>query len=96
MKKALVNALVDLAAMVSFIPSLVSGIVLFLVPEGGGYRGGTGSGATQIYLGLTRWDWRFIHDYTSLILAVLIFAHLLLHLSHFRNIRRILRVTDGK
>jgi hypothetical protein len=40
MKKATINALVDLGALVVFIPSLISGLVLYLVlPEGGGYRG---------------------------------------------------------
>ncbi|MDD1664175.1 MAG: DUF4405 domain-containing protein [Methanomicrobiales archaeon] len=89
MRKAFANALVDIAALVAFIPSLVSGLVLYLaLPEGGGYRGGAGSGFAQAYLGLTRGDWRAIHDYTSLVFAALIVIHLLLHVQYLRKIGR--------
>jgi hypothetical protein len=84
MKRITINALVDIGCLITFIPSLVSGLVLYLVlPEGGG-RGG--SWAT--YLGITRHDWMTIHNYTSLVFAALLIIHLLLHWNFFKNINR--------
>ncbi len=37
MKRITINALIDIGCLITFIPSLVSGLVLYLVlPEGGG------------------------------------------------------------
>jgi len=41
MKRITINALVDIGCLITFIPSLISGLVLYLVlPEGGGRGSG--------------------------------------------------------
>jgi len=85
-KRTTINALVDIAALILFIPSLISGLVLYLVlPEGGGRGSGWAS-----CLGIARYQWVTMHNYTSLVFAVLIIIHLLLHGYYFRNIRKCL------
>jgi hypothetical protein len=82
MKRVTINALVDIGCLIMFIPSLVSGLVLYLVlPEGGG----RGSGWAT-YLGIARNQWVTIHNNTSLIFAALLILHLLLHWKFFRHI----------
>ena len=84
MRKITINALVDIGCLVTFIPSLISGLVLYLVlPSGGGRGGGSG-----VYLGIARDQWLNMHNYTSLIFAALIIIHLVLHWMYFRNIRK--------
>jgi hypothetical protein len=87
MKRVTVNALVDTGCLVTFIPSLLTGLVLFLfLPQGGG----RGSGWAT-YLGITRSVWVDLHNYTSLAFAVLLIVHLLLHWRFFRNIGKAFR-----
>lgn len=84
MKRITINALVDISCLIMFIPSLVSGLVLYLVlPEGGG----RGSGWAA-YLGIARNQWVTMHNNTSLIFAALLIIHLLLHWTFFRHIGR--------
>ncbi len=86
MKRITVNALIDIGCLINFIPSLVSGLVLYLVlPEGGG----RGSGWAT-YLGIARNQWVTMHNNTSLIFAALLIIHLLLHWKFFRHINRYL------
>lgn len=86
MKHITINALVDIGCLITLIPSLVSGLVLYLVlPEGGG----RGSGWAA-YLGITRNQWVTMHNNTSLIFAALLIIHLLLHWKFFRNINKCL------
>jgi hypothetical protein len=83
MKRVTMNAFIDIGCLVTFIPSLISGMVLYLVlPEGGGRAG------WATYLGVTRHDWITLHDYTSLAFTVLLIIHLLLHWKFFKNICR--------
>jgi hypothetical protein len=93
MRRITINALVDIGCLITFIPSLISGLVLYLVlPEGGG----RGSGWAT-YLSIPRNQWVAMHDYTSLLFAALLILHLLLHWKFFRNINRILagKENDG-
>ena len=84
MKRISINALVDIACLITFIPSLVSGLVLyFVLPSGGG----PGSGWTT-YLGIARNQWVAMHNNSSLIFAALLIIHLVLHWRFFRNIRK--------
>jgi hypothetical protein len=90
MRKITINALVDIGCLVTFIPSLISGIILYMVlPSGGGRGGGSG-----VYLGIARDDWLHMHNYTSLVFAALIIIHLVLHWMYFRNIRKCLIVKE--
>ena len=71
MRRITVNALVDIGCLLTFIPALVSGLVLYLVlPSGGGRGSGSGS-----YLGIARDQWLNLHNYTSLAFATLIIVH---------------------
>jgi hypothetical protein len=86
MKHSTINTLVDIGCLITFIPSLISGLVLYLVlPEGGG----RGSGWAT-YLGIARNQWVTMHNYTSLVFAALLIIHLLLHWKFFRNINTFL------
>jgi hypothetical protein len=86
MKRITINALVDIGCLVTFIPSLVSGLVLFFVLPEGGFRSGW-----AVYLGLTRREWIGMHNTTSLAFAALLIIHLLLHGKFFFHIGRHLR-----
>lgn len=86
MKRITINALVDIVALILFIPSLITGLVLYLVLPSGGGRGNSWS----TYLGITRHEWLAVHNYTSLVFATLIIIHLILHWYYFRNIKKCL------
>ena len=61
MRRITINALVDIGCLITFIPSLISGLVLYLVlPEGGG----RGSGWAT-YLSIPRNQWVTMHNYTE-------------------------------
>jgi len=84
MKRIAINTLADIACLVTFIPSLVSGLVLyFVLPSGGG----RGSG-WETYLGIARNQWVTMHNNSSLVFAALLILHLLLHWKFFRHIGR--------
>ena len=84
MKRITINALVDIGCLITFIPSLVSGLVLyFALPSGGG----PGSGWTT-FLGIARNQWVTMHNNSSLVFAALLIIHMLLHWMFFRNIRK--------
>jgi hypothetical protein len=90
MNRSTLNALVDLIALVAFIPSIFSGIVLWWLPEGG-YRGGLNPQALEPFLGLTRSVWKDLHFWSSFLLAACILAHLLLHLRYFTRVPQYIR-----
>jgi hypothetical protein len=91
MKRITVNALIDIACLVTFIPSLITGLVLyFSLPSG------TGRGGSWVtWMGITRHDWVLYHDIASFAFAILLIIHLLLHLSYFRNIGNCFRVKEN-
>ncbi|WP_214019679.1 DUF4405 domain-containing protein [Methanoculleus sp.] len=84
MKKITINALVDIGCLITFIPSIVSGLVLYLVLPSGGGRGG----GWELFLGIPRNQWVIMHDNSSLVFAALIIIHLLLHWKFLRHIDR--------
>ena len=92
MKRVTINAIVDIGCLITFIPTLITGLVLYLVlPEGGG----RGSGWAT-YLGITRNQWVTMHNYPSLVFAALLIIHLLLHWKFFRNIGGCLSTEEKK
>jgi hypothetical protein len=86
MKKITINALVDIFCLVTFIPSLISGLVLYWVLPSGG---GRGSGFST-FLEISRNQWVTLHDNTSLAFAGFLIIHLLLHWKFFWHINRYL------
>jgi len=85
-KRVTINALVDIGCLLTFIPSLITGLVLYLVLPSGGGRGSS----WVTYSGITRLDWVNLRNYTSLAFATLLIIHMLLHWRFFRNIRKTL------
>jgi hypothetical protein len=91
MKRITINALVDIGCLITFIPSLISGLVLyFVLPSGGG----PGSGWAT-YLGIARNQWVTMHNNSSLLFAALLIIHIVLHSMFFWNIRKCF-VSKGK
>ena len=83
MKRITTNALVDIGCLITFIPSLITGLVLyFFLPSGGG-RGGS----WVTWMGITRHDWILWHDIAGFAFATLLILHLILHWMYFWNIR---------
>jgi hypothetical protein len=91
MKRVTINAIIDIGCLITFIPSLITGLVLYLVLPSGSGRGGNWA----TYLGIARDQWVTMHNYSSLVFAVLLILHLLLHGKFFRHISRTLK-PDGK
>jgi hypothetical protein len=86
MKRIAINALTDIGCLITLIPSLVSGLVLYFVfPEGGGRSSGW-----LTYLGIARNQWVTMHNNSSLIFAALLIIHLLQHWKFFRHINKAL------
>jgi len=86
MKRITVNALVDIGCLITFILSLITGLVLyFFLPSGSG-RGGSWS----TWMGITRSNWVLWHDVASFAFAALLIVHLLLHWKFFRHIGKCL------
>jgi hypothetical protein len=82
MKRITINAFVDIGCLITFIPSLITGLVLyFFLPSGEG-RGGN----WVTWMGITRHEWVLYHDIASFAFAALLIIHLLLHVKFFRNI----------
>ncbi len=79
MKKGRINAIVDLAALIVFVPSVISGIVLLVALP-------VGSPLRSMYIGVTRFQWLRMHDVTSIALAILIVLHIALHWNFYRKI----------
>lgn len=92
MKRITLNALIDIGCLITFIPSLISGMVLFLFLPSGGGRGGS----LATWMGIARDQWLNMHNYSSLVFAALLIIHLLLHVKFFRNIRSCLTTGDKK
>jgi hypothetical protein len=90
LKRVTLNALVDIGCLITFIPSLLSGLVLYLALPEGGFRSGWAS-----YLGLPRTQWVAMHNNSSLVFAALLIIHMLLHWKFFRHIGKTLK-TDAK
>jgi hypothetical protein len=86
MKRITINALVDIGCLITFIPSLISGLVLYFVLPSGGGRGSS----YLTYLGIARNQWVTMHNNSSLIFTALIIIHLLLHWKFFRHINKAL------
>lgn len=84
MKRVTFNALVDLGSLIAFVPTLYTGLVLYLFLPSGGGRGNSWS----TWMGITRHDWIVWHDIASFTFAALVIVHLLLHWKFYKNINR--------
>ncbi len=87
MKRITINAIVDIGCLITFIPTLITGLVLYLVLPSGGGRGNS----WVTYLGIARHEWVTIHNYSALVFAALLIIHMLLHWKFFRHIGKALK-----
>lgn len=77
--KLTLNAAVDLIMLITLIPNLISGIVLYaILPEGVRF------GGRALFMGLSRNGWMDLHNHAGFLLVALIVLHLLLHWRYFR------------
>ncbi len=74
MKKIKINYIVDLLMTLCFIIVSASGLILFLFLPGGIRRGGY-----QEFIGIIKQNWVVIHDWSGIILIILVLIHFLLH-----------------
>lgn len=73
MNKARLNYLVDFFIFLFFvIVSLTGLLILFFIPRGNksGY---------QEFLGVTKSNWAFLHEWAGIIMIILVAVHLILH-----------------
>lgn len=101
MQKVRINAAVDILALLSGIPIVISGMVLFHAwgtwpVNRGGMQGGRNPQYIADMFGLTHEQWVMIHDITSVIFIVLVLIHLFLHWRFMRNIGKHLKGTGKK
>lgn len=90
MVKTKINALINILMAVSFLFSAISGFSLLILPKGGFY-GGRNLDFGKTLFSLSRHDYLNIHNFSSIILVVLIIIHLLFHLSYIKNLGKILK-----
>ena len=77
MVKAELRYLVDMASLTTFIINAISGYILWFILPPGGFR----------FLGIDRFDWKTIHDYSGLIFTIAIIIHFIV------NIKWIIQMT---
>lgn len=92
MKRVTINALVDISCLITFILSLLTGLVLYIYLPSGTGRGGS----WVTWMGITRHDWVLYHDIASFAFALLLVVHLVLHWRFFRNIQKALQIAGKK
>jgi hypothetical protein len=77
MRRGFANAVVDIALLVVFVPTLV----LFFILPSGGRNAGT-------FLSVPRSSWTTVHDYAGLLFIALLVLHLVLHYRYLRHLDR--------
>ncbi|MBN1167788.1 MAG: DUF4405 domain-containing protein [Methanospirillaceae archaeon] len=84
------NISCDLAALISFIPMVVSGLILYLYwPTGSrGFTGGRNPFFVSEIFGLSHENWVLIHDWSSLFFVIFVVIHLILHYRFFRFMKK--------
>lgn len=73
------NLAIDTLIFVLFVVVMVSGLVIWLVLDGG-YQGGRNPAATSTFLALARSAWKDLHIWAGLSMGGLVTLHLALHL----------------
>ena len=91
MKSRTLNALVDIGCLIAFVPSLITGLVLYLFLPEGGFRSGWAT-----FAGFPRQQWVMVHNFSSLVFAALLIIHLLLHWRFFYTINRCFIKNEGE
>ncbi|HAJ95017.1 MAG TPA: hypothetical protein DCP02_02175 [Actinobacteria bacterium] len=71
--------IVDIILFLSGLSSIVSGLILLILPSGPGTGGGLTAASSSIFDLTTRGGLRFLHDWSSILLVAFIFFHLVLN-----------------
>ena len=74
MDKPKINYLVDSIALISFLVTSITGLIIFIfLPSG------VRQGRLQEFAGITKEVWNFIHIWSGILMLVLVVVHLILH-----------------
>lgn len=86
MKKSLLNIIIDVVSLMTFMFMISTGLILkFILPPGSGRvemllaSQGRGHQFIDVFMGLTRHDWGVVHLYISLGFLTFLIVHLALH-----------------
>lgn len=93
MKKAKINALINLCLIIVFVLVFISGITLWVVlPEGRGQsRQNFARGDSHEFLGVSRGNWKNFHLGCTLTFTGLTLTHLVLHLNYLKRLGSLLK-----
>lgn len=76
--KAKINYIIDVIIGIGFLASAITGIVL-LLNGSGGYQGGRNPRFVSEVIIISRSAWNSLHTWSSVIMVIGVFAHLVLH-----------------
>jgi hypothetical protein len=76
--KARINYWVNIAIALGFLVSVVSGVALLFMPSGG-FQGGRNAVYARDVLSMSRYLWKDIHTWSSMVAAAGAFLHVVLH-----------------
>jgi uncharacterized iron-regulated membrane protein len=95
--KARTHFVLDTVIFGLFVVVMVTGLVLWFVLPGGGYRGGRNPAYDAVLLTLTRFEWRNIHNWAGLAMGILAALHMVLHLPWIVcQVKRLLGITNNR
>jgi hypothetical protein len=74
MEKVKINYFVDIFMGISFVVSAITGLIIFFfIPSG------VKHGSLQEFLGFEKYIWTNIHNWSGLLMILLVLLHLILH-----------------
>lgn len=78
-EKAKLNYWIDVIIGIGFLISVITGIVLALAPSSG-FQGGRNPHYAREIAGISRFLWKDVHTWSSILMAAGALGHLLLHM----------------
>lgn len=85
MEKPIINYIVDFLMTLSFIVTALTGLIIFFfLPSG------VKQGSYQTFLGIIKGTWSVVHDWSGIVLIILIMVHFILHWNWLINITKII------
>ena len=90
-EKSKINYILDLLMAVSFFVVTITGLVMFFFLPSGVRRGGY-----QEFLGITKQNWVDIHNWSGIILIMVVVIHLILHWNWIVGMTKMLVQKRGK
>ena len=77
--KAKINYWVDIMTGIAFVLSVLSGLILLFAGPGGGYQGGRNPQYQKSILFVSRNIWKELHNWSSILMALGVLGHFVLH-----------------